>query len=227
MPTARTVGSSPWPGVMRVVRGAMAAAVVAAIVTQLVAGFDRDGFSAVNFFSYFTILSNVAALVALGAAALHPPLLGDDRFQALRGAATLYMTVTGIVYAVLLAPRVADLGLTEQWVNTVLHQVGPIVVVADWLLFPPERPPSMRVAASWLAFPVVWLGYTMVRAQIVDWYPYPFLDPDDKGVGGVIVACVGITVLFVLLAAALRWWAAWRAPAPTAGACVRAAGSPS
>lgn len=74
-------------------------------------------------------------------------------------------------------------------------QVGPVVIVLDWLVAPPARRPSIATAASWLAFPVVRLVYTSVRAAVVDWYPYPFLDPDDKGLGAVVVSCVGITVL--------------------------------
>jgi|RhiMethySRZTD1v2_1073278.scaffolds.fasta_scaffold01395_18 hypothetical protein len=207
---------------MRAVRGVMATAIVVAIVVQLFASADRPTFDAVDFFSYFTVLSNIAAVAVLGAAAVRPGLLDDDRFQAVRGAATLYMTVTGLVYAVLLAPQVSDLGLTELWVNTVLHQVGPAVVVLDWLVAPPPRRPSLRTAAAWLLFPVVWLAYTFVRAAAVDWYPYPFLDPDEDGVGAVVVSCIAITVLFVLLAAALRWWAG---RADTAGRAVRAGAS--
>ena len=34
------------------------------------------------------------------------------------------------------------------------------------------------------------------------WYPYPFLDVDEKGWGHVLGAAAGITVLFLLLIAA-------------------------
>ena len=51
-----------------------------------------------NFFSYFTILSNVGAVVVLGALALRPALVGHEPFVILRGAVTLYMAITGIVY---------------------------------------------------------------------------------------------------------------------------------
>ncbi|HEX6917159.1 MAG TPA: hypothetical protein VF140_03705, partial [Phycicoccus sp.] len=37
------------------------------------------------------------------------------------------------------------------------------------------------------------------------WYPYPFLDVEVEGTVSVAVACVGVTVLCVLLAAGL--WA--------------------
>jgi hypothetical protein len=194
--------------VLRLVRGAMAVAVVVAIATQLDVSADSATFDAVNFFSFFTILSNIAAVVVLVALVVRPALVESDRFTAVRGGATLYMFVTGLVYAVLLKPAVADLGLTESWIDTVVHVLAPIVVVADWVVAPPRTRPSVATAAGWLVFPLAWLAYTLVRAPIVDWYPYPFLDPDESGgYAGVAVACVGIAVLFALLAAGLRWWA--------------------
>ena len=48
-----------------VIRGAMAVATVAAIVTQFVLGTERPDGSAVNLFSSFTFRSNVAALTVL------------------------------------------------------------------------------------------------------------------------------------------------------------------
>lgn len=100
-------------------------------------------------------------------------------------------------------------------------QVGPVVIVLDWLVAPPARRPSIATAASWLAFPVVWLVYTFVRAAVVDWYPYPFLDPDDKGLGAVVVCRHHGAVRAA--AAGLRWWAGL-GDDPT-GSPVRAAAS--
>ena len=55
-----------------------------------------------------------------------------------------------------------------------------------------------------LAFPVAWLVYTLVRGAVTGFYPYPFLDVDERGYAAVAVACVAIAVLFVALAA-LAW----------------------
>ena len=89
------------------------------------------------------------------------------------------MVVTGLVYAVLLAPASADVGLTEPWVDAVVHEVAPVLVLLDWLVDPPGRRLSVRAGrARWLIFPAVYLVYSLVRGPIADWYPYPFLDPD-------------------------------------------------
>lgn len=211
-------------GLLRVVRAAMAAAIVVAIGRQFDISADSDTFDAVNFFSYFTILSNIGAVVVLGALAARPALIDDHRFSTLRGAVTLYMFVTGLVYALVLKPALADVGMTDSWIDYVVHVIGPIVVVGDWLVSPPRARPPVRTMAGWLVFPVVWLVYTLVRAPRVDWYPYPFLDPDESGgYAGVAVACLGIAVLFVALAAGLRWWAG---RAITAAASAPAAAPP-
>ena len=57
-------------------------------MTQLVLGTERPDFSAVNLFSTFTILSNVAALTVPGAAALRPAVLDDAAGAPVRAAAS-------------------------------------------------------------------------------------------------------------------------------------------
>ncbi len=37
------------------------------------------------------------------------------------------------------------------------------------------------------------------------WYPYPFLDHREDGAAAVVVACVGITVLFLAVFALIAW----------------------
>jgi hypothetical protein len=196
--------------VRRVVRAAMAVAIVVALVDQFAFGQDLPTFQAVNFFSYFTVLSNIFAAVLLAALAARPALTADHAVSVVRGAVTLYMAVTGIVYNVLLAPAAADVSTNLEWVNIVVHVVGPIVVVADYLLDPPRERPTVAEAATWLVFPAVWLAYTMLRGPSADWYPYPFLDPDLKSTGSIVLTCVAILVAFVVLSAGLRWWAGRR-----------------
>ncbi len=182
--------------VAAVVRLATALAIVAAITTQLVDVVRRDG-SVANLFSFFTIDSNVIAAVALlltGFRALRGQ--SSQPFVFLRGCATLYMTITGVVYV--LALRNVDVQVTFPWVNSVLHYIAPVVMVVDWVLL--ERPSvDLRDALGWLVFPVAWLVYTLIRGEIVDWYPYPFLDVRDHGYAGVAVAAIGVAAFGFLV----------------------------
>jgi hypothetical protein len=194
-----------------VVRLAMGVAIVAAVAAQLQWLHANGLLRTVNYFSFFTIDSNILAAVVLLAIELPSDTLPGRAARWLRGPMTLYMTMTGIIYAVLLAPIAADVSTQLDWVNTVVHVVGPIVVVADWFLAPPERRPSRTDAAWWLVFPVVWLGYSLVRGAIVDWYPYPFMDPRDgvehaAGSWGAVIVTIAILTMFVIaLALAIQW----------------------
>jgi hypothetical protein len=167
-------------------------------------------FTAGNFFSYFTVLSNILLTVCFVALALRPTLARHVRFLTLRGTATVAIVMTGLVYAVLLAPASADVDVSLRWVDFVIHTLAPIVGLADWLV---DRPPgriALATSASWLVFPVVWLVYTMIRGAVTGWYPYPFLDPDRESVGSIVATCLVITAVFVVLAAGLSWWAGRR-----------------
>lgn len=149
--------------VRSVVRLAVALAIVAAIAAQLQYLADNDLLRTVNFFSFFTVDSNIlAALVFVGLEFDGSSPVGWLARRC-RGAATLYMAMTGIIYAVLLAPIAADVSTQLDWVNAVLHIVVPMWAIVDWVSDPPSPAPDRRAALWWLSFPVVWLGYTIAR----------------------------------------------------------------
>lgn len=179
----------------------------AAILTQ----FNRHlgaGFSAVNFASYFTILSNgIAGIVLLvgayfGVSKKHPPAW----FDRARGAAALYMAVVGLVFVTLL--RNVDLGSLLPWINTVHHYVMPVAVVAEWLIVPPARPPTTRDMLAFFTFPLAYVTYSLLRGASIGWYPYPFFNPTVVGgysTVAIYVVCMFAT--FVAVAFGLRWTA--------------------
>ncbi|HEY7103935.1 MAG TPA: Pr6Pr family membrane protein [Mycobacteriales bacterium] len=170
---------------------------VAALVTALV----QSTGSVANFFSYFTVESNILAVVALAGGAV---LTGCPRgWPYFRGAVTLYMAITGIVYALLLSD--VDVQLSAQWVNATLHEILPLFLLVDWILFPPWPRASYRKALGWLAFPLVFVAYSLIRGPIVDWYPYPFLDPRPHGYLHVVWMSVLIGLGMVVLALAVLW----------------------
>jgi len=158
----------------------------------------RMGFDVVNFFSYFTNLSNLFAALVL--------LLTAFRFfsgrgtpgssDRLRAVSVVNMAVVGIVFAVLL--RNVDLGSLLPWINAWLHYVMPCAVVLDWLLQPPRTKPGGGQQLLLIQiFPLAYLVYVLVRGSSVGWYPYPFLNPANvSGYGGVAAYAVGIALTF-------------------------------
>ena len=168
-----------------------------AIAAQLAQSSEAGTLVPLNFASYFTIQSNVIGLLVflVGAARWRGP--STPGWDLVRGAAALNLTVTYVVFALLLSNTDVDVAL--PWVNTVVHTVFPLAAIADWLIDPPAAPISWARALRWLAYPLLWLGYTMVRGAIAGWYPYPFLDPANGGYGSVALYVVGILVFGVVL----------------------------
>lgn len=176
-----------------------------AIGTQLGDLSNRGVLVPANFFSFFTIDSNLLAIAVLliGAARWRSPRTAT--FDLVRGQAVLCMTVTFLVFAVLLSNTDVDTAI--PWVNAVVHELLPIVLLVDWLIDPPVEPLTIRRGLRWLAFPIAWLVYTLVRGPLAGWYPYPFLDPANGGYGTVALYSVAIAVLGAILAAVIVWLA--------------------
>lgn len=192
-----TAGAAPlW---IRILRFAFAVLGIVALVWIPLRNIGESGFSSANYFSYFTIESNVLGVIVLLIGAVRDPR--DRRWQMVRGAATLYLLITGVVYAVLLAK--VDVMLTDRWINDVLHSILPIVMVLDWILVPVTLGITRALIGSWLIYPAIYGAYTLIRGPIVDWYPYPFLDPRDQGYISLSIGLVILTGVFALLAVAV------------------------
>lgn len=174
---------------------------LAAIGYQFLDLAAKGTLNPVNFLSYFTIQSNLIGIATLFVAAVTPHDQPRGRVDLLRGAAAVYLTVTLVVFALLLSGTNVDTAV--PWVNTVVHQLFPIVVIADWLIDPPSAAIPFRRSLVWLAYPLAWVGYTLVRGALSGWYPYPFLDPANGGYPTVAIYVVTILAFGILLCAAV------------------------
>ncbi|MBO9521715.1 MAG: Pr6Pr family membrane protein [Nocardioidaceae bacterium] len=152
----------------------------------------------VRFASYLTIWGNV--LVAWSALTL---ALGRDRdsrlWRALRLDAVVLILVIGVVHFLFLRPLL-DLHGADYLADKLLHMVVPVLGVAGWLLFGPRGRVAWRDLAPFLVVPLAWLAYTLVRGEIVEWYPYPFIDVNEHGYGVVLLNCAGVAALTLLVA---------------------------
>jgi hypothetical protein len=166
--------------------------------------------SIVNFFSYFTILSNILSALLTTSAALAPQS-AFGRFFArpiVATAVTLCMIVTGAIYTIILRSLWNPVGL-QYVADAGLHFVMPPFIAVYWLAVVPKG--TLRFAdVPWmLIFPLAYGAYTLLRGPIAEWYPYPFVSVIDLGYGRVFVNIVGMLILFAVLGAILvlidRW----------------------
>ena len=219
-----------WP----YLRIAAAVLAVAAIVAQLIRTLEIAAVATtpwgahlptvfVNFFSFFTIESNVLAAVALACggvwALTHRGTTPEPRWLAiLLLCASTYMIVTGVVYNLLLRGIELPQGSTVGWSNEVLHVVIPIIMLVDVLFAPRRRALGWSAVGIAAVFPIVWVVYTLIRANLMIapasgnpyWYPYPFLDPHQDGGYGTVALYVLLIAAIIIGAAALVVWVGHR-----------------
>jgi hypothetical protein len=185
--------STRWKG-LRIGIALLPILAIAATVVDLA---GRGVLNPVNFFSYFTIQSNLIGVAAFLLAATSPNRTRG--IDLLRGASVVYLSVTFVVFALLLSGTNVDTAM--NWVDFILHKLFPIAVVVDWLIDPPRRRITPREAVGWLAYPLVWVAYTLIRGPIANWYPYPFMDPANGGYATVAAYVVGIVIFGILVIA--------------------------
>ena len=174
---------------------------------------------AANFFSFFTIQSNLIAAIVLTTAALwalrqRDPSAAEPRGLAVALAcASTYMIVTGIVYNLLLRGVALLPGATVPWSNEVLHVVVPLFLLADVLFAPRRRALGWSAVPIVAVYPIVWVVYTLARSELIVgpvtgdpwWFPYPFLNWHVIGFGAVALYVVGIAAAIIAVAAFVVW----------------------
>lgn len=166
-------------------------------------------------FTYYTAMSNVLCLgwmLVLAAATVRDLARHGTRgvtapAPRLSAAVMMAITVTMLIYLVLLAPTAfaqsggeyVPFGLTDNLV----HIICPCLLILDWLLFAPKG--RLRrfdpllwtlIPYAYLVFALVWAGTGREFGPGVA-YPYPFLDVALHGVGGVALWIVGLSVALV------------------------------
>lgn len=173
-----------------------------AVVTQyglMIEQSERTVFeTTMRFFSFFTMLTN--SLVALYLAMLW---LGSNsrlgRFFQRPGvitAITLYITVVGLVYQLLLRHVWEPQGL-QRLVDELLHSVNPLYFILYWYLYEDKAQLKWRFIPSWLIFPSVYVVYFMSWGAFSGLYPYPFVNINELGISQVLLNSLGLLLVFI------------------------------
>jgi hypothetical protein len=151
----------------------------------------------IRLFSYFTVDSNIVVAIVCVLLVADPRRQGRW-WDALRLNALLAITITGIVYAAVLAPLIQLTGWAQA-ANVGFHYIVPWAMVAGWLVFGPRPRFRWGTLAAAFILPIVWLAYIFVQGPFTRWYPYPFLDVTTIGLGPALVNAVLVLVFAAVL----------------------------
>ncbi|MEQ8935469.1 MAG: Pr6Pr family membrane protein [Amphiplicatus sp.] len=153
--------------------------------------------SLLNFFSYFTILTNILIALSMTFAALPGTRGAAGLFKRtpVRTALTLYIAVVGTVYFLILRHTWDPQGW-QLVADRLLHYVIPVLALLDWIFVTPKQGLKPALALRWLSYPAAYGAYVLIRGGIDGFYPYPFLDVSNLGYGRVLINLAVLLAVF-------------------------------
>jgi hypothetical protein len=184
---------------VRIAAGILALLGLFALGAQLpitIEGFAKTGGSTLGgvwrFFGYFTIITNCVCVFVMGLAAFNK--LRNPNWLS---AVTSYMVILCLVYWVLLSKNNHETGW-RYFVDCLLHYVLPVGTLVAWVVTFPKYNLTWIQPVTWMAYPVSYSVYSMVRGAFEGWYPYFFLDAGKYGYAKVFINILGLATLFLV-----------------------------
>lgn len=141
-----------------------------------------------NSFKSFTMQTNLIVTIWLTLAILwhNKPETLEKISGPLKGALTLYITITFIFFAVLLAPFYQPTGFAA-FSNLILHYITPIAFIVDWILTETKLRYKWNYLPYWIIYPLCYLVFAFIHGTFTGNYLYPFLDINALGILGYVL----------------------------------------
>lgn len=148
---------------------------------------------------FFTMQANLLAVLWWTIAVLSGRKNAEtDAGRMVRGAAALYMLLTGMVYGAVLCRVYAPHG-AQAYVNITHHVVTPVLFCVDWMMTEARGNYRWRWVAAWVLYPLGYVVWVMRLGGRTGFYVYPFLDVEYLGAWRVAGNCLGMLVFLALL----------------------------
>ena len=169
---------------------------------------------------YFTIQSNLILIVGIGYALWATVRNTTGPTPILKGAITVYITITCLVYNLILAKSLGSSPLPAGTImvpllggtlsNDLVHVIAPVMAILDWVLFDAHGNLSWRYPLQWLTYPLTYLAFVLMRGVLITGpflypnlhYPYPFLNVDKIGYSGIALNTLIYGIAFWLIGVA-------------------------
>lgn len=154
----------------------------------------------VNYFSYFTILSNLLVALYFTLTLLSPqsPVGRFFNRPTVRAAIALYIAVTFLIYFVILSRIPFEPG-GSRFVQGLLHYATPALYLFHWAVYGEKGTLRWSDIWRWLAFPLVYFIYSVIHGAWSGFYPYPFINAAQLGFPRVLLNSLMVLVTFTLL----------------------------
>ena len=124
--------------------------------------------------STYTFQSNFLVLLWITCEVIYIKKEEKPKFLSsiVHGAITLYITVTFVIFALILQPLYGFEGMFEIG-NMLYHYIIPILVIVEWVLTHKDEEYEKKMALYWLIYPFAFLFYAMI-IELVTGHPIYF-----------------------------------------------------
>jgi hypothetical protein len=158
----------------------------------------------VNFFSFFTVLTNTLVVVVLSYAVVHRDSAAKRFFLApsVSSAIAVSIVLVSLAYNLLLRHLWQPEGF-QFIADELLHDVMPLLFVVYWWRCVPKGVLRFKHIGLWVLYPLVYFAYVLLRGDMLGQYQYPFIDVGTLGYPQVFMNAGGILTGFVLIALAV------------------------
>jgi hypothetical protein len=172
---------------------------IAQLILHMKASPAMFGEALARYFSFFTVLTNI--MVALYTTNLfftsRSSAKGFFHRASVQTAITLYITIVGLVYNIVLRTLWDPHGL-QAVVDDLLHTLLPVLAIIYWYKWINTKRLHFSNIPAWLIYPAVYSIVIFVRGPFAKWYPYPFLNVEDLGYPKVILNTVILVFVFLI-----------------------------
>ncbi|OYU07920.1 MAG: hypothetical protein CFE47_09345 [Pseudomonas sp. PGPPP1] len=155
----------------------------------------------INFFSFFTVLTNTLVVVVLSYALVQRDSAAKRFFLApgISSGIAISIVVVSLAYNLLLRHLWQPEGF--QFVaDELLHDVMPTLFFIYWWRCVPKGSLRFKHIGAWVIYPLVYFAYVLLRGHLLGQYQYPFIDVDALGYPQVFVNAGGILAGFIVIA---------------------------
>ncbi len=138
-----------------------------------------------NGFKSFTMQTNLIVTIWFTLAILwhNKPQYLDKISGSLKGAFTLYITITFIFFAILLSPIYRSTGFAA-FSNLIFHYITPIAFIIDWILTETKIRYQWSQLLYWIIYPIGYIVFAFLHGTFTGSYLYYFLDISELGILG-------------------------------------------
>lgn len=179
-----------------------------AVITQLYLMMKNRVLSApetaLRFFDFFTIDTNIIVALCFTYIFFGSKSRWGRFFSRASTitAITVYITIVGIVYNVVLRSTWNPYGM-QKIIDELLHSVIPALFILFWLFFTPIEQLKWKNAFPWLIYPIIYMIYAMIFGAVTKFFPYPFVNANEIGYNKALMNAGAVLLVIFLLSLAL------------------------